>query len=70
MASYPSADYCENFRAYLSESATDWRIGRGHLAKAAGLIPVLLGDMTFGADLFCQPGNDCLIVNIGSKPFC
>jgi len=58
MASYPADDYCDNFRAYLQESSTDWRVG-ANLTQAAGLIPILLGDSTFGADLFCEPGRQC-----------
>lgn len=55
MASYPNEDYCDNFRAYLTESSQDWRVGK-NLTQAAGLIPILMGDSTFGSDLFCQPG--------------
>lgn len=38
LASYPDADFCENLRAYLDESAVDWRVGKGHL-KQTGLSP-------------------------------
>lgn len=58
IASYPDESFCENLRAYLDESTTDWRVGKGHLKQTAGLIPIILGDSTYGADVFCQPGND------------
>jgi len=57
MASYPK-DFCENYLAYFRENSTDWRVGSDFFSKSAGLIPVLLGDSTFGADLFCQPGQE------------
>ena len=48
----------ERKKAYFRENSTDWRVGSDFFAKSAGLIPVLLGDSTFGADLFCQPGQE------------
>lgn len=56
IASYPDDEFCENLKAYFEESAVDWRVGKGHLQKAAGMIPIMMGDSTYGADYFCQPG--------------
>jgi hypothetical protein len=40
MGSYPDGEFCDNFRAYLEESATDWRIGRGHFRKTGKITRV------------------------------
>ena len=55
---WPSVNLCWTRQAYFRENSTDWRVGTDFFAKSAGLIPVLLGDSTFGADLFCQPGQE------------
>lgn len=56
-ASYPDDEFVDNLKSFFSESASDWRFSKSELKKCAGMIPIILGDSTFGDDVFCEPAR-------------